>query len=92
MGNREVKETMGDLVDAAWMICRNVHIVKNTESVPGSLRQRVGELRRVLERLEDIKHVDCELCNGLGGIAIAGPDKSHPATICPACSGERVSQ
>ena len=37
-----------ELIQAAWSLCRNVHIVKSTGTVPGSLRERIGELRRVL--------------------------------------------
>jgi len=29
----------------------------------------------------------CQDCDGLGGIAIAGSDKSHPALICQRCRG-----
>ena len=85
------KEMITDLIDAAWSLCRNVHVVKETSTVPGSLRERVGELRRVLERIEDTRNVECELCNGMGGIAVAGSDKSRPGMVCPACSGEGIT-
>jgi hypothetical protein len=49
------REMIGDLIDAAWSLCRNVHIVKGSVAVPGSLRERAGELRRVLERIESYK-------------------------------------
>jgi len=29
----------------------------------------------------------CLICDGFGGIAIAGTDKSQPASICPSCRG-----
>lgn len=36
--------------------------------------------------------VKCQDCDGLGGIAIAGPDKSHPALICPSCRGTGIKK
>jgi hypothetical protein len=81
-GNNDIAE---ELIQAAWSLCRNVHIVKSTGAVPGSLRERIGELRRVLERIEDANGQQCELCDGHGGYAIVG--SSGPGQVCPKCAG-----
>lgn len=36
------------------------------------------------------KDSKCPNCEGLGGIAIAGPDKSHPAAVCQRCRGTGI--
>jgi len=77
-------DVVSDLIQAAWSVCRNVHIVKGTEAVPGSLRERIGELRRILERIEDTEE-RCDFCDGLGGYGITG--SRAPAQVCRRCNG-----
>ena len=83
-------ELISELMQAAWSLCRNVHIVKSTGAVPGSLRERVGELRRVLERIEDERTVHCGLCNGHGHFVIVG--SAAQGSACPRCGGSGVQK
>ena len=71
-----------ELVEAARSACLNVHIVKGNADVPPSLRERIGELRRALELIDD---TNCEACDGYGGYESTG--SSAPAQICPRCKG-----